>query len=407
MWPQVNLQALMRAPIQYGIVQTGVPVEGGVPCVRVVDLSTEPICTECIVRVDPRIHARYRKTCLEERDLLFVLRGDIGIVREVPPELVGANIHRGVARLSPNLDLVDHRYVLHALQSRAASKEMHERATGSALKELPINQLRRLPVPVPPLAIQRSIASVLDLLDERVALTRATLHAKLGRKRGLLQLLLSGSHRFPMHVKSRSKRHTPHGPVPADWRYVEIGDIAEESTHRAKAVDAPVLSCTKHDGFVESLQYFGRRVHSANTSNYKIIRRGEFGFPANHVEEGSIGYLTRHAAGLVSPIYIVFRTTSDVVGEFLYALFKTETYRHVFSTATNSSVNRRGSLRWEQFARIRVPLPCVEEQARIAALLDAVDQELSLLSQLVNALDRQKRALLDKIQSGDIRISGA
>ena len=84
------------------------------------------------------------------------------------------------------------------------------------------------------------------------------------------------------------------------------------------------------------------------------------------VNEGSIGLLEHVDSGIVSPIYIVFRTDPHkVFAPYLYALFKTETYRHIFAMATNASVDRRGSLRWKEFSSIRVPLPSLDEQKRM------------------------------------------
>ncbi len=66
-----------------------------------------------------------------------------------------------------------------------------------------------------------------------------------------------------------------------------------------------VLSCTKYQGFVRSLDYFKNQVFSRNLSGYRVIRRGDIGYPANHVEEGSIGVQEAYEEALVSPIYVV------------------------------------------------------------------------------------------------------
>ena len=153
-------------------------------------------------------------------------------------------------------------------------------------------------------------------------------------------------------------------------------DCSERNTQRDKLT---VLSCSKHLGFVESSEYFGKQIFSADTSNYKIIRRGCFGYPSNHIEEGSIGLLLKHDIGIVSPIYTVFKCNESVVPEFLYALFKTDTYRHIFSISTNASVDRRGSLRWREFSLIQVPNPSKEEQQAIVEVLEAADNEINQL----------------------------
>ncbi len=149
---------------------------------------------------------------------------------------------------------------------------------------------------------------------------------------------------------------------------------------------------------------FGKRVFSEDTSNYKVIRRSWFGYPSNHIEEGSIGLLLTHDVGLVSPIYTVFRCIESVIPEYLYAVFKTDTFRHIFAISTNASVDRRGSLRWMELSLIRVPRPLKEEQRAISDVLQAANDEISQLEAKLKAFEKQKRALMQKLLTGEVRV---
>jgi type I restriction enzyme S subunit len=153
-----------------------------------------------------------------------------------------------------------------------------------------------------------------------------------------------------------------------------------------------------------SLSYFGRRVFSADTSGYKVVRRHQFAYATNHIEEGSIGLLTDCEAGLVSPMYTVFDTNHRIIPQYLIRLLKTETYRQVFKSLTSASVDRRGSLRWKQFSNITIRLPCISEQRQIEQLLAALDWENKLLQQELAALKSQKRALMQKLLTGEVRL---
>jgi type I restriction enzyme S subunit len=220
-----------------------------------------------------------------------------------------------------------------------------------------------------------------------------------------MQQLLSGKKRLHGFEKSQKRKLQRFFSLPVDWKCPHLRDIAEETSERNKNGDSlTVLSCSKHIGFVESSEYFGKQVFSSDTSNYKVIRRGEFGYPSNHVEEGSIGLLLTHDLGLVSPIYTVFRCKDVVVPEYLFAVFKTETYRHIFSKSTNASVDRRGSLRWHQFSSIRVPLPPIEEQRAIVEIIQAADGEISCERKQLAALEKQKRGLMQKLLTGEVRV---
>ncbi len=265
--------------------------------------------------------------------------------------------------------------------------------------------LLRLWVSVPDERIQLRVAELARGFSTVGKVLADLCDAKRSFKRGLMQQLLTGKRRFPEFVRSMGRLHTPFGSMPRDWDYARLGDVAAQISQRAGVGNnVTVLACSKYDGLVPSLTYFGRRIYATDTSNYKIVMRGDFAFPSNHIEEGSIGLLRDFERGLVSPIYTVFRPTDSIVPEFLFALFKTETYRHVFATTTNASVDRRGSLRWKEFSKLRVPVPTIDEQRRIAELLGDADAEIRTLSRYSDLFERQKRALLNKLLSGELRL---
>ncbi|MFI8689640.1 hypothetical protein ACIGHJ_04195 [Stutzerimonas kunmingensis] len=68
---------------------------------------------------------------------------------------------------------------------------------------------------------------------------------------------------------------TPVGWIPTQWRFLPIDTIAQESTLRnGNNTSLPVILCSKHVGFVRSLDYFKKKIFSDDTSNYKVVRDG-------------------------------------------------------------------------------------------------------------------------------------
>jgi type I restriction enzyme S subunit len=85
-------------------------------------------------------------------------------------------------------------------------------------------------------------------------------------------------------------------------------------------------------------------------------------------------------------------------------VLKTDVYRHIFRVNTSASVDRRGSLRWKEFAKIPVPLPPIEEQKQIALTLNTAHQEIELLKKQLEAFRKQKRGLMQKLLTGRWRV---
>jgi type I restriction enzyme S subunit len=263
--------------------------------------------------------------------------------------------------------------------------------SGTAQPKLNLASCQSIPVLVPPFEEQKGIAAVLSTWDRGIRQLTDLIAAKLRFKQGLMQQLLTGKRRFPGFRE--------------EWKHVRIGDVAREVSERNPDGDSiPVLSCTKYDGLVDSLEYFGKRVFSENTDNYKVVRRNDFAYATNHIEEGSIGLLRHAEAGLVSPMYTVFRTNGDVNPDYLYRVLKTETLRQVFASFTSASVNRRGSLRWKQFSTIPLELPGVEEQSYINNVMAAFDLEVALLRKKLDAFKQQKKGLMRKLLTGQVQV---
>ncbi|CNB44127.1 restriction endonuclease subunit S [Yersinia similis] len=266
--------------------------------------------------------------------------------------------------------------------------------------------LEKIPLIIPPFGEQKKIAQILSAWDKAIATTEKLLINSQRQKNALMQQILIGKRRFLKKNKDCTYKNTKYGKLPSDWDYVALKDICYQVSERNNSAnDYPVLSCSKYDGFVDSLRYFKKKVYSDDTSGYRVIPFGAFGFPSNHIEEGSIGLQTLYDFGLVSPIYVVFKANDKKVNnEYLYALLKTEHYRQIFSAATNASVDRRGSLRWKEFSMIHVPLPSRDEQDKIALTIKVASSEIAVIQKKLEYLKQEKKALMQQLLTGKRRV---
>lgn len=346
-------------------------------------------------------------------------KGDIIISRANTFDLVGASAY--VDEDCPNLFLPDKlwrvsirdptsvspRWLIELLNSDYFRKEFRRRATGTSgsMKNLSKKSLLGIHVPKPSVATQKQIGETFEVLNQLVLYLGQLKIAKMVHTRGLMQQLLTGLRRFPEFVRSDKQQPGEFGTLPKDWRVVPIGKIAAEAKQRGTIAGAEVYSCTKHEGLVLSKEYFGKQVFSRNLESYKRVEIGDFAYATNHIEEGSIGLLRPgNPVGLVSPMYTVFRPHNEINPEFLFSVLKTENYRRIFQKRTNASVNRRGSLRWSEFSKIRVPIPTRPEQDRIAEALALAQQEIDLLVRQRQLYDDYKKGLLSRLLSGELEL---
>ena len=165
------------AEIVYGIVQPGPEVVNGVPYVRGLDIQNGRILIEQLRKTSHEIAKRYERAALKEGDVL------LGIIRNtkvavVPKALSGANITQGTARLRPST-LVGTGFLAMWLESKYAQDWLHMHYRGIDMPGLNLADVRKLPVPLPPLDEQEEIVRRVEaLLKTADALEARYLKAK-------------------------------------------------------------------------------------------------------------------------------------------------------------------------------------------------------------------------------------
>ena len=288
-------------------------------------------------------------------------------------------------------DAMDSTYVGYGFRAPIVRAQIIAQGQGAIRANIAQANLKRVLVPIPPLPEQSAIGEALSDVDGLLRALEAVIAKKRAIKQAAMQQLLTGKTCLPGFSRA--------------WETKEISEVATYCNDRnGLAENLPVLTCSKHLGFVSSLDYFKNQVFSKDLRGYKIIRRGQIGYPANHIEEGSIGLQDLYDVALVSPIYVVCAPKAGTNSYFLHRLLKLDYYRQVFATATTSSVDRRGSLKWPSFSKIVVNLPDLDEQNAIAAALSDMDAEITALERRRNKTLAIKQGMIQTLLTGRIRL---
>lgn len=145
-------------PITYGILKPGPDTEGGVPYVRVLDIKQHHLHAQQLLKTSREIANQYRRSVLFPGDILVTIRGTVGRTCVVPKELEGANITQDTARLAI-VPAMAGTYVLEFLNTPWAQSWMSHHMVGQAVKGINLGDLRKIPVPVPPLSSQNEFAA--------------------------------------------------------------------------------------------------------------------------------------------------------------------------------------------------------------------------------------------------------
>lgn len=191
---------------------------------------------------------------------------------------------------------------------------------------------------------------------------------------------------------------TIYGRIPANWNLTPLDLVFKPVNIRMKDFvvegnDLPILSMTRTNGLVRQSEKFDRRVASRDTSNYKIVKKGQlvYGFP---IDEGVIAIQHRYPVGAVSPAYHVWEPKIEIDLNFMDHMLKTSFMINAYLMFSSNVVERRRNLSPKDFLQIRVPLPPLPEQRAIAHVLSTVREAIEATERVIIAARELKRSLM-------------
>lgn len=201
---------------------------------------------------------------------------------------------------------------------------------------------------------ESKIAKLLSLLDERIATQNKIIEDLKKLKSAIIEI-----------------EYTPNTKTTS-----HIGNVIEQISKRNKnnAIQN-VLSVSNRQGFIkQSDQFENRNVASEDTSNYKIVEKNDFAFNPARINVGSIARLTTFEKGIVSPMYICFRTQENVAPEYIDFFFESKHFYCEIQKRLEGSV--RQCLSFEGLCNIPFSLPSLEMQQRIGKRLFILGQKI-------------------------------
>ena len=248
-------------------------------------------------------------------------------------------------------------------------------AQGVSVVHLYGEHLKNIKTINPGLNEQKKIANLLSLLDVRISTQNKIIEDLKKLKSAIIEIEYS----------SRTKTSS------------HIGDFIVQTSKRNKdnAIQT-ILSISNRQGFIQqSKQFENRSVASDDTSNYKIVERNSFAFNPARINVGSIARLATFDRGIVSPMYICFRTKDNLFPEYLDYYFESKQFFTEIQKRLEGSV--RQCLSFEGLCNIPLSIPTIEVQQQTGKRLSTLAQEIKLEIDFLELLQKQKKFLLHQM----------
>ena len=267
-------------------------------------------------------------------------------------------------------------------------KKMFPYAEGTAQQVLSLKKLGRFKYPVPQIHEQQKIATVLSSQDTLVELKEKLLAEKQRQKKYLMQQLLTGKRRLP--------------GFEGVWKYIPAREIFKSITDKKHSGDIQVLSSTQDRGIVPRDQVgIDIKYEADSLSSYKKVEKGNFVISLRSFQ-GGIEY--SDYTGIVSPAYTVLKSIEKISDEYYKQFFKSTDYINRLNIAVYG-IRDGKQISYEDFGRIKIPYPALDEQIAIAKVLSTADRENDLLRQDIEQEKQKKKALMQLLLTGIVRVT--
>jgi type I restriction enzyme S subunit len=174
-----------------------------------------------------------RRTKLTAGDVLITNSGSIGRMAIVQDSEITnrSTFQKSVAILKPNVRYILSRFMLYAIQ--ADLPRLTSFASGTAQKNLLLRDLRSFEIPLPPLPIQRRIASILSAYDDLIENNQRRIAILEAMARGVYREWFV-HYRYPGH-EGVPLVDSPLGPIPQWWEVRKLGEIVSNKRRTTKA----------------------------------------------------------------------------------------------------------------------------------------------------------------------------
>lgn len=318
---------------------------------------------------------------------------DIGVPAVVVENLYNVLCGYHLALLRFKNNSVDSFYIAKAISHSNIRRQFERLANGITRFGLTKSAIENIRILLPPHSEQKGIGEILVLWDKAIEKTATLIDSRAKLKKVLMQQLLTGKLRFKEFSKIKFHR-TELGefliptsrPVPRpNNSYTALGIRSHGKGTFLKTIENPAtvmmdtLYEVKEDDLIVNITF-------AWEGAIVVIKKSDEGTLVSHR----------------FPTYVFNRDI--VIPKYFKYVIQTKRFVHELGLVSPGGAGRNRVMSKTDFLNIVVSVPSVVEQQKIAVVLNGMDKEIELHEKKLECLKAQKKGLMQKLLTGEIRV---
>lgn len=266
-------------------------------------------------------------------------------------------------------------------------------------------ELRETQFLTPPLPEQQKIATILTSVDTVIEKTRAQIDKLKHLKTGMMQELLTQG------IGHTEFKDSPVGRIPKSWEVKEIShvctDIVDCVNKTAPVVDYPtpyrmIRTTNVRNGAIimDGMRYVTEATFQ-NWSKRITLQDGDIIF-TREAPVGECGLLSASKGLFLGQRTMLYRADGSKINNlFLLATMQSEYFKSQIDDLSGGSTTPH--LRVPDCSKILLKIPPIEEQEKIANMLQSIDTKIMTANQKLASLEKTKKAMMQDLLTGKVR----
>ena len=325
--------------------------------------------------------------------------GYVGVVRE------GSTFNQGCKGLIPK-DSEKLNTLFYAYYLLSKRKHLQNISGGSTFKELSKNLLQNLDVPFPPIPEQKAIAEILSTADEAIQKSDEITAKTELLKKGLMQELLTKG------IGHEEFKDTEIGRIPKAWEVKTTMDLFSIETGTTPStrqkdywIDGVInwitpADMSKLDNDIELKDSRRKITEKAVKETNLTLMLGKSIIISTRAPVGYIGLVKEETTFNQGCKGLIPKNFDEICPEFYcyYLLSKKQLLQNLSSGSTFKELSKK------ILENLKIPLPPLPEQQKIASILSTVDKRLELERSRKQKLERIKKGLMNDLLTRNKRV---
>lgn len=252
--------------------------------------------------------------------------------------------------------------------------------TGIGAGKLDTQELNNIKILLPPLPEQEKIAGILSCWDDGIEKLSALIEKKKTQKKALMQQLLK-------KIKTTNMKR--------------FDEIFKDYSIKNQPCEK-LLSATQDRGVLPRDMLQGRVMSpEGSLVGYKLVNIGDFVISLRSFQGG---FEYSNYKGIISPAYTVLKNIINIDKQFYRHFFKSYEFIEKYLSIAVVGIRDGKQISYQDLCSVKIPYPDLAEQKSIAEILSKADEEIELLNKKLEAFKQEKKALMQQLLTGKIRV---